>query len=236
MSSGGCPLARRRASGGLRLKGGTALAAAYGLTRPSMDLDLDVARRVDVVERVGRTLAQRKDLEVERLDVKQHGRGYVRLWFRHAGFAEPFRAKIDVNVRDGIRKPRLDQDRIVMVDGLAVYDMPTLASLKLNALVGDDRRVQARDLYDAAWLTAKHGDAITLDNKVRLHDWTLNFDGEQERAWRETFEADETLAWPRCDFDDVLLALMANLEADAELQSHLKCLRGAPPASGAMRP
>ncbi len=218
------------------IKGGMALAAAYGLTRPSDDLDIDVAQKIDAVARIGRTLEHRKDLQVERLDVKQRGRGYVRLWFRHVDYPEPFRTKVDVNVRDGLLKPALDRDRIVTVDGLAVYDMPTLANLKLNPLVGEDCRVKAGDLYDAAWLTAAHPDAITLENKLRLHEWTGAFHGSVEEEWRQAFAQDKNLGSSRCSCDDVVLALMANLEADAELQSHLRSQQPAPAPGSAMRP
>ena len=118
------------------VKGGTALAIAYGTPRASTDLDLNVSKEVDLIPIVRKALEKDRKIQIARLDTKQHGRGYIRLWYRHAELdtEKPIETKIDKQVCDG-REGRPDgihDNEIGYCDGVPVYRIEHLAPMKAN--------------------------------------------------------------------------------------------------------
>lgn len=148
----------------LAVKGGTGLVMGLGLTRPSTDLDIDVSKRSltpsALADAVREIVGELPDVNLERCDVKQHGRGYMRLWFRKEGLDARVETKIDMLVCDGGRahpqweaRPNgIDPNSVNWVGGAPIYKKNVLIAKKLNTLIGERTRQQARDLYDAAWI------------------------------------------------------------------------------------
>lgn len=84
----------------LAVKGGTGMVMGLGLTRPSTDLDIDVSMRsltpTSLSVAVREIAGSLPGFTVERCDVKQHGRGYIRLWMQKEGWDGRIQSKIDM--------------------------------------------------------------------------------------------------------------------------------------------
>lgn len=119
----------------LVIKGGTGLALAYGLPRPSTDLDVTCRGKADkeqvlaaAVEALG-PVAGRTFL---RTDIKQRGRGFLRLQWEDDddGGKRRFETKIDVNTEDPVAAP----DNTVVRNEFRTFKIETIAESKLNTL------------------------------------------------------------------------------------------------------
>ena len=181
----------------LVVKGGTGLALAYGLPRPSTDLDLTCFGRVDkarVLEAAVTALSETRRRKFLRTDIKQRGHGYLRLHWEDetAAGARRIETKIDVNTGDPLAVP----DNWGMHNGFRVFSLRTLAWTKLNTLVEEDGvRERARDLYDAAWLMETHMDCVSARQRVALWEVVRGLVLERCEQWTLLFErVEDTLA------------------------------------------
>ena len=223
----------------LAVKGGTGMVMGLGLTRPSTDLDIDVSKRSltstvlsDAVREIASGLP---GMTVERCDVKQHGRGYVRLWLRREGLDERLETKVDMQVCDGgqahphseARPNGIDPDSVDWSSGGPIYKKEVLIAKKLNTLVGDRTRQQARDLYDAAWILCNHPECVAGESLRRLDAYANNLSSREEAEWQQLFLQDLILS--RVDFTETWLVLTERLDALLRRPPQLK---SSPPWSG----
>ena len=207
----------------LAVKGGTGLVMGLGLTRPSTDLDIDVSKRsltsaalADAVREIAGGLP---GIVVERCDVKQHGRGFMRLWLRREGLDGRLETKIDMQVCDGGRahshweaRPNgIDPDSVAWVDGAPIYRRDVLIAKKLNTLVGERVRQQARDLYDAAWILCRHPQCVARESLRRLDAYANSLSPIAESQWERLFSRDAIMS--RADFTETWLVLTERLDA-----------------------
>ena len=207
----------------LAVKGGTGLVMGLGLTRPSTDLDIDVSKRsltpVALADAVREILGGLPGIEVERCDVKQHGRGYMRLWFRREDLDARFETKIDMQVCDGGRahpqweaRPNgIAPSSVNWVDGAPIYKRDVLIAKKLNTLVGQRARQQARDLYDAAWILCHHPQCVARDNLRSLDEYANRLSPAEESQWEALFSDDPIMS--RADFTETWTVLTERLDA-----------------------
>ena len=207
----------------LAVKGGTGLVMGLGLTRPSTDLDIDVSKRnltpVALADAVREIVSGLPGVAVERCDVKQHGRGYMRLWFRCDGLDDRLETKIDMQVCDGgqahphreARPAGIDPNSIAWVNGAPIYKPDVLVAKKLKTLVGDHTREQARDLYDAAWILLNHPQCVALETLRAFNAYANSLSPNDEANWETLFSRD--LIMSRADFMETWLVLTERLDA-----------------------
>ena len=147
---------------GFVLKGGGALVLAYGSNRHTTDLDFDSHRPTDMTRRIRRA-ARAAEVEIDpktwwwpkESGVTRDSRRYRVYFFGFQGKSQ--RLQIDTRYRP---KPRSAD--VVIVKGVRTYKPEALYDQKLAAYRG---RRAARDLFDLAFLSKQHGDALT-DNQI----------------------------------------------------------------------
>ena len=207
----------------LAVKGGTGMVMGLGLTRPSTDLDVDVAKRsltpTALSGAVREIAGGVPGFTVERCDVKQHGRGYIRLWVRREGWDGRIQTKIDMQVCDG-RQPNphrparpngIDPTSVDCVQGAPIYRSEILIAKKLNTLIGENARQQARDLYDAAWILCNHPQSVPRESLHRLDAYVSSLSSSEETQWERLFMQDYIMS--RVDFMETWLVLTERLDA-----------------------
>lgn len=139
----------------LVLKGGTALAFTRGLNRHSTDLDFDTGRPVELRDRID-SAARALGVNLEparRQDWLHHQR------FR-ARYPTPRRSEDEffkVNVRYA------NPLRAEVIGGVRSYKVPVLFDQKLAATAS---RIEARDLFDLAFVMERYGDNLR-DDQIR---------------------------------------------------------------------
>ena len=197
----------------LVVKGGTGLALAYGLPRPSTDLDLTSFGRPDK-ERILRVaveaLSRVGGREFTRADVKQRGHGYIRLQWEdgQASGVRRRETKIDVSSEDSLARPKNTE----VLNGFRTFSMRTLAQTKLNTLIGTQPRDRARDLYDAAWIMENHMEAVAPKFRIALATITFGSIVDMAANWNALFTDDSIMS--RVSFDAVWDNLSASLDHD----------------------
>ncbi|MCY4156545.1 MAG: nucleotidyl transferase AbiEii/AbiGii toxin family protein [Gammaproteobacteria bacterium] len=172
---------------GLLLKGGTALLLGWGLPRPSSDLDFCCAGgfaggKAKLLEGCANTLMMMGRNNVE-FDIKQKGRGKGRLAYSDGSY--DFRVAVDLQLNDETANPVGAKPR----RGVLMPPLHQLAESKLQTLIGENPRMKARDLYDAAWLLSTHPNAISGGTKRKMRQALPRFIEELD-VWAEEFECD----------------------------------------------
>lgn len=143
---------------GFVLKGGGALVLVYGSIRHTTDLDFDAERPTDMTRRIRRA-AQAAGVEIDPetwwwpkgAKAGRDSRRY-RVWF-YGSQGERLRLQVDTRYRP---KPRFSD--VTVVDGIRTYKPEALYDQKIAAFRG---RNAARDLFDLAFLSKRHGDILT---------------------------------------------------------------------------
>lgn len=168
----------------LVLKGGTALAFCRGLNRHSTDLDFDTDRPVDLRDHIdSASRAMGVNLESSwRLD--RPGRQVFRARYPGSSGRKARFFKVNVRYKDPLRP-----EDIEFVDGVRTYKVPALFDQKLAATAS---RVEARDLFDLAFVMEHYGDSLQDDQIRRADTFTKDLD-RLERRYKEPFEEDEVL-------------------------------------------
>lgn len=160
----------------LVLKGGTALLLGYGLDRFSEDLDFDLTTRLEghlnilSLCRSATHALSRSNVPVEIVGFSEPKKTATthraRVLFRTPDLTAPLSLKIEISARD---EP--DPAHIRSIDGMAIYDLNTIASQKLLAAYEQDNlpyRTAARDLHDLAFIAHNHSDTLTCEIKQML--------------------------------------------------------------------
>ena len=166
------------------LKGGTALAFTHGLNRHSTDLDFDAERPVELRDHIG-SAAHALGVNlgpVERRDRPRRQR-FRAPYPRLAGDMDRF---FKVNVRHA-NPPRIGD--IEVIGGIRSYTVPVLFDQKLAAA---SSRIEARDLFDLAFVMQQYGDSLR-DDQIRRADAFTEDLGWLERRYKKMFERDEVL-------------------------------------------
>lgn len=134
------------------LKGGTSLMMCYNLDRFSEDIDLDsrdkrsIVRIVrDFCDKYGYTFNINKDTDVVK-----------RFMIHYADDKKPL--KVEVSYREY----GLSSDNVTCINNIQVYNIDTLATLKINAYTG---RSKIRDLYDVVFICKNHWEELTDTTK-----------------------------------------------------------------------
>jgi len=193
----------------LVLKGGTALRVAYGLDRPSEDLDFDSARKPGML--LGRIhAAAPPELPIERITVAKDTETVTRLRVLYTPDASLTRS---LRIEISYRTPAPDSE-VVVVDGIRVATLPRILDQKLAAAHDGDRpRTKARDLYDLDFIARVHPSAISPPLLKRLRAFTSDLASLAER-YRPAFSDDVLEA----DVDDIVLSLSENVQRLNERQ------------------
>jgi hypothetical protein len=168
----------------LVLKGGTALAFTRGLNRHSTDLDFDTGRPVELRDRID-SAARNLGVNLEparRQDWRDHQRFLARYPTPRRSEAEVFK----VNVR--YATPLRAED-IEVIGGIRSYKVPVLFDQKLAATAS---RIEARDLFDLAFVIEQYGDSLRDDQVRTAESFTEDLDRLEQRYGR-MFEQDEVL-------------------------------------------
>jgi hypothetical protein len=159
----------RASRGGFVLKGGMAVAALFGNSRLTRDVDLDFPppdqRSADSLHnQIRRALDQALRGYVFDIKINSPGKGEISPKWKvggHNADGAPFHFKVEVSRR----RPPPGSVRQVAVPGIAalgigvfyvdLYSEPTLAAMKIAALLSPDR-CAPRDVYDLDLLLPAH--------------------------------------------------------------------------------
>lgn len=166
------------------LKGGTALAFTRGLNRHSTDLDFDSERPVELRDRIdsaARALGVNLG-QIERKDRPKRQR-FRAPYPRLAGDKDRF-FKVNVRHADPLRTGDIE-----VIGGVRSYKVPVLFDQKLAATAS---RIEARDLFDLAFVMEEYGDSLR-DDQIRRADAFTADSGRLERRYKEVFERDDVL-------------------------------------------
>ena len=177
------------------LKGGTALAFTRGLNRHSTDLDFDAERPVELRDRIG-SAARTLEVNLEPAR-RQDWHGHQRFLARYPRAARRKDEFFKVNVR--YAKPLRAED-IEVIGGIRSYKVPALFDQKLAATAS---RIEARDVFDLAFIVQQCGDNLRDDQIRRADAFTEDLD-QLERRYKEALERDEVLR-DIADVEDTVL-------------------------------
>jgi predicted nucleotidyltransferase component of viral defense system len=134
------------------LKGGTALMACYGLDRFSEDVNLD-GRGIAIKNYVDR-FAKKRGLDYGVTE----DTNTVKRFMLHEGDD-----LLEVTV--SYRNKYIDPATVNQINGIAVYNLDTLAMMKNNAY---QSRAKIRDLYDLSFILAHYWDNVRQQTKAAV--------------------------------------------------------------------
>lgn len=137
---------------GFILKGGTSLHLCYGLDRFSEDLDFDTERnKIDSIVK--------SFCAVYKFHCNEK---------KNSSYGQRFMIDYGVNrqllkIESSIlryRNAKLNNDEIVLIQGIRTYDITSIAQRKLHAFMDRDK---IRDMYDVAFIIIKYWERLTKD-------------------------------------------------------------------------
>ena len=175
----------------LALVGGTALRHSDNLERASLDLDFlasDKGKEVGlwlphILKQIGR-------VDPESVHVVEHSSSRTVVRYRNKDEEHPDDFKIDLLDPVG---QQIDMRRdVVTKDNVKMLAPPKLARLKLNTLLGEKPRFQARDIYDITKLLRRRDCSITHTDCKRLTEKGSLLFVYEDRC-RTLFEDDKVL-------------------------------------------
>lgn len=142
------------------LKGGTSLMLCYNLTRFSEDIDLDGFDKsfFKYVEQFIRMYSSKyNSLEFR----KAKDTDTVKRVFIHYGGSKPL--KVDVSYR----RNTVSQSELCIINGINVYSIESILSMKLNAF---NHRDKIRDLYDITFIYLNYKSILSSTILFMLRD------------------------------------------------------------------
>jgi len=138
------------------LKDGTALMFCYNLDRFSEDIDLDSANKGAILKitdrfcsKYGLSYRAAKDTNTVKRYLIDYG-GSKKL-------------KVEISYRSG----RVTADRVTKINGILVYKLDSLFSMKLSAFLG---RSKLRDMYDICFMYKRYKRYIQKEQIYSLAD------------------------------------------------------------------
>lgn len=147
----------------LVLKGGTSLLLAYGLDRFSEDMDFDGKWPVEL-ENCIESAAKKCGIRIEAINLSKDTETTKRYKVHYGAENEygSYPLKIECSFRQAAT---INENDVVEIDGMRVYQVEKLAELKVAALLG---REKARDIYDVHFLLEKYPEAFNSKILERL--------------------------------------------------------------------
>lgn len=132
------------------LKGGTALSLFYGLNRYSEDLDFDcISQNMNFIN----SLKAHKDFKQWKINIKKDTEFVFRAMIDYGAISHlgSYPLKIEVSGRERNRLRLLRNKNVFYqkIDGINVYNIDRLITMKVNAFSGRDK---SRDLFDICFL------------------------------------------------------------------------------------
>ena len=206
---------RNRSNPPFVLVGGTALRIAYGLARPSTDLDVvHLANEPDIATTLVPEILKRNGFEV--LSAKPSSDIPIRtnLAIRPAGWRNLLKEHTTVVV-DDIRTIDIHPDDVRYHKGIWTVAPVALVDLKLDAVRDGSsnvtKRIAGRDLYDLAFMLEQHPEVFTahrLDQLSRILERSIH--GPDRPRWDAAFTRDPVMS--RSSLDEVVSELHIAVE------------------------
>ena len=183
------------------LKGGTAMAFAMGLPRPSGDLDFEGNERIPVRMTVRRAIRQGFPDTDHRVGWDWLRRGSVSVAIRDPESGEWTRIAIDYRKAGSMPSipPRVPLQLCRRIHGMNVYEPAHLAERKLQTVIGKRPRQKPRELYDTGWLVHERPSLITTADRSKLTDWIEGLSAERREALKDNMRRDRTIG--RCNVE-----------------------------------
>ena len=151
------------------LKGGTALAFAYGLDRHSTDIDFAAAEPVYIKDRIHSGLQDAGVGMAAFIVAKDTAIGQrLKVHYTEPGTDTDRLMNVDMSFRT---VP--SEDDIIVVNGIRTYKVTSIFDQKLSAAKG---RTVARDLYDLAFLASEYGDQLSAGQIRCAEEFTRDYD------------------------------------------------------------
>jgi len=169
---------------GLVLKGGTALAFIRGLNRHSTDLDFDTSRPVELRDWIDST-ARSMGFDLEPAS-RQDWHGRQRFLANYPPLPGDTERLFKVHVR---YKTPPEAGDIEVIDGIRTYKVPVLFDQKMAAT---SSRIEARDVFDLAFVMERYGETLRDDQIRRADSFTEDLD-RLERRYKDAFKRDDVL-------------------------------------------
>lgn len=167
----------------LILKGGTALLLIYGLDRFSEDLDFDSQKKIRLENRIRDAI--KFPIRIQSIDILKDTDTVTRYRVIYSSpDAKENRLKIEISYRNKLG------GTAKIINGIKVYDIPSLIDQKLLAL---EHRTQARDLYDISFLTKHYSDQFSDTQRKKISLLISDIDSLEKR-FMPAFEQDEILS------------------------------------------
>ena len=146
----------------IALTGGGALRLAYGIERPTYDLDMDSNGSLPgVVEELQKFCKNSTKWKQVRVDRKQGGRGFIRANM-YDGEKILWGTKVDLDDVGGDKARRVNPQATKLVETTGgkfrVQPLEAIVQRKIDKTFTD--RCEGRDLYDLTWLMANHPEAF----------------------------------------------------------------------------
>ena len=147
----------------IALTGGGALRLAYGIERPTYDLDMDVNKALPgVVEELQKFCRKSRKWQRVRIDQKQGGRGFIRASMYDEREQLLWGTKVDLDIVGQEKHRRVNPRGTKLMATTAgefrVQPLEVIVRRKIDKAFTD--RCEGRDLYDLTWLMANHPEAF----------------------------------------------------------------------------
>jgi acyl carrier protein len=166
------------------LKGGTALLLAYGLDRFSEDLDFDSTKAIRLENRIKDAI--KFPIQIKSIDILKDTDTVTRYRLVYdSPQRKENRLKIEISYRTHC------PETFQLIQGIKVYDIPSLIEQKLLAI---EHRTQARDLYDIHFLATHYGHAFSESQKQHVSSFLLSDLNALEERFTPAFDDDDILA------------------------------------------
>ena len=186
------------------LKGGTALKIGYGLIRPSTDADFEGDEKVVAKELVQAALKTNKEYELVRTGVNWFGRGSISVTMKDRKTNEKIKIGFDYRMTGTLpgMPDRIPEEDVVTIAGIKMYNIRTMAARKLNTLIGDKPREEARDIFDAAFLVEQYRKELSDEIRSKLNTWAKGVTGDKKKKLEAKFRKDGIMR--RSSLEDTL--------------------------------
>ena len=138
------------------LKGGTALRQCYGLDRFSEDIDLDASVKNIIL--FARKYCRQNGFELREA---KNTDTVKRVFITYASDAKGLKVEVSY------RRKNISEEEIVRKNGITVYSIDRLASMKAAAYIARDK---IRDLYDITFICNHYFDMLSDTTKNLLRD------------------------------------------------------------------
>ena len=213
-----CEIERRYGHlGPIALTGGGALRMAYGIQRPTYDLDLDTNKALpDPVGTLQKWCSGQPKWKNISMDRKQQGRGYIRARYETEEGTEWY-TKVDLDTVGDNPQRAVRERELITLEGsggrIRVQPVAAIVRRKIQKTFGERR--EGRDLYDLGWLLAKHPEGFATEHRVQIAQQLLKEISDGYDDWSEALKEDKAVQ--RANPDQILEAVWQTAANDPHL-------------------